>query len=117
MTIIYGVDTDKPITPEQVRDAIVECFTLAHKKILEKDIGQFVDDMTVQEKKKIEEINVQLMIKSYFDEVGGDYANPTKNSIIGVCNRLAEFSKNFRNPEIIKKHYGEIMQLVDKLED
>jgi len=30
MAIIYGIDADKEVTPLMVRDAIVECFFIAH---------------------------------------------------------------------------------------
>lgn len=48
-------------------------------------------------------------------KIGGDFDKPTKEDIFKVLEELKEFAKNFRNPEIIKKHYGEIMQLVEKL--
>ena len=32
---IYGVDPNQEITPVMVRDAIVECFFMAHKEILD----------------------------------------------------------------------------------
>jgi hypothetical protein len=30
--IVYGVDTSQEVTPIMVRDAIIRCFLLAHKK-------------------------------------------------------------------------------------
>jgi hypothetical protein len=115
MAIIYGVDTTKPYGPVEVRDAIIECFTKAHSQIMEKDMAESVGDMKPKDLEEMKNLNVQLMIKNYFTEVGGDFENPTKESIIAVCDKLAEFSRNFRVEGIIKKHYNEIMALIEKL--
>ena len=56
-------------------------------------------------------------IKKYFVDVGGDFENPTKESIVLVIGKLKNFAKNFRNPKIIAKHAGEIMILANKLGD
>jgi len=115
MAIIYGVDTDKQVTPEQVRDAVIECFKQAHSAVLKSDFGKYVEEMKQEEFEKLKEINVAQMVRGYFKEVGGDFEKPTKEMIIKVCDKLAEFAENFRAHDIIKKHYGEIMQLVNKL--
>jgi len=112
--LIYGIDPAKPVTPVMVRDAIVDCFIQAHKENLEemKEYHEFKSEEEFEEMKKID---VELLIKSKFEAVGADFNNPTKESIIGVMDKLAELSINFRKPEIIKKHYGEIMDLVHRL--
>jgi Zn-dependent oligopeptidase len=112
--LIYGVDPSKPVTPVMVRDAIVDCFIQAHEEILEemKEYHKFKSEEEFEEMKKVD---VKILIKSKFEAIGADFNNPTKKSIIGVMDKLADLSANFRNPEIIKKHYGEIMELVNKL--
>ena len=115
MVFIYGVDTEKPITPENVRDAVVACFTKAHSEVLEQQMSELAQTLSTEEFEKIKKLSVSDMTRSYFGEVGGDFENPTKESIIAVCDKLAEFAKQYRSPEVIKKHYGEIMQLVNKL--
>jgi hypothetical protein len=115
MPEIYGVDTEKMVTPTAVRDAIIRCFVVAHKEILD-DMKDFGDFRSEKEFMEMKELNVELMIKKLFDDVGGDFDKPTKESLIKVCDKLAEFSKNFRKPEIIRKHYGEIMQLIKHLD-
>lgn len=117
MAKIYGIDPNKPFTAVQVRNAIVDCFTKAHKEILDRDLGDLADKMSDKELKQLEELNVRQMIQVYFKDVGGDFDNPTKKSIIDVCDKLADFASYFRGQDTIKKHYGEIMQLVDKLEE
>jgi len=61
------------------------------------------------------QINVEMIVKKAFEDAGANWENPTKDGIIETCGNLAEFAKNFRNPEIIDKHYGQVMELVDKL--
>ena len=116
MVIIYGVDTEKPITPKDVRDAIVRCFVEAHGEILDLMRGTgSATSVSDEDFEKMKKMNVKELIRGFFQEAGGDYENPTKESLIAVCDRLAEFAKNFRKPEVIEKHYGEIMQLMEKL--
>ena len=113
MANTYGVDTSKPYYVYDVRGAVFGCFAGAHTEFLEKDVGEFSEEIFSDELEKIKRINVLLMIKRYFKEFGGDYEKPTKNSIIAVCDKLAEFSRNLSDSEIIKKHYKEIMSLAD----
>lgn len=92
-------------TPLMVRDAIIECFNKAHCE----DAGFEVEE------KEINEQYCKSVVEKFFRDSGGDFDNPTKDSILKVIEGLAEFSKNFRNPEIIKKHQADIMVLVNKL--
>lgn len=115
MTLIYGVDTDQPFTPTDVREAIIKCFVAAHKKVLEQDLGSLAEEMGKDEFEKIKKINISQLVRNFFEATYGDFEKPTKESLIAVCDRLADFAKSFRQPEIIKKHYDEIMVLVNKL--
>ncbi len=114
MTIIYGVDTTKPVSPHDVRDAIVACFVSAHSDALE-DLKNYAADIKNDEFERMKVLNVQQMIRSFFKEVGGDFEAPTKESIVKVMEKLKEFAVHFRNPEIISKHYTEIIELVKAL--
>ena len=114
MTIIYGVDIDKPIKPEDVRDAIVECFTQAHGEALE-DLKNYDQELTDVSFEEIKRINVRQLIRNSFSETGGSYDAPTKDSILKVVGKLKEFAKNFRDQSVIEKHFQEIMSLVEKL--
>ncbi|MDD3284735.1 MAG: hypothetical protein PHZ07_04030 [Patescibacteria group bacterium] len=116
MNIIYEIDTDKKVSPENVRDAIVECFYNAHKEVLEDNMFVMLEDDNVQvESSNAQKEYIRQMIINYFVKVGGDFDKPTKEDILKVMNELKEFAKNFRKPEIIESHYSEIMQLVNKL--
>lgn len=51
----------------------------------------------------------------FFEKTGGDFNHPTKEMLEEVINQLADFSKNFRDPDVVSKHYNEIKELIDKL--
>lgn len=112
---IYGVDISKDITPIMVRDALIICFYKAHSKNLDQMKSQlnFKDDKHFEDFKRKD---VEALIKLKFEEVGGDFNNPTKNSLIEVINQLKDYSKLFRDQNIIEKHAREIMSLIEKLE-
>ena len=103
--LIFGVDPNKKVTPLMVRDALVSCFHEAHCA----DTG--LD--TVEEKLNRE--YCRLKVEKAFNKADADFEKPTKESIIKVMDKLAEFSKGFRDSKIIKEHYDNIMLLVEKL--
>ena len=105
MTKIYGIDLDQKITPLLVRDAIVECFFQAHCADTGVELGE----------EGVNKNYCQSIIKKAFREAGGDFDKPTKGTILKVLDKLLDFSQNFRNPEIIKKHYNKITKLVNKM--
>ncbi|HNV97202.1 MAG TPA: hypothetical protein PKL13_02695 [bacterium] len=104
MNFIYGVDTSKKITPEIVRDAIVNCFYRAH-----------CADSSIDEVSSSNELYCKEIIRKMFQESGDDFDNPDKESILRLIQKLKDFSDNFRDPEIIKQHEMEIMELVNCL--
>lgn len=111
---IYCVDTSQSVTPEMVRDATVECFIQAHSEVLDsmKEYHEFKSEEEFEDMKKLD---VKLLIETKFKELNADFNHPTKEDIINVINKLAEYAANFRKPEIVKKHYDEILTLVNKL--
>jgi hypothetical protein len=112
---IYGVNLDDKITSELVRDAIIQCFYEAEKEVL--DILFSSSDFHSEgdkEQKKL--IHIRIFIEKMFSDVKGDFNNPTKESLIDVIDRCAEYAKTIREEEIIKKHYNEIMSLINKIE-
>lgn len=102
----YGITLVEPLTPLMVRDVVVNCFAEAHCE------GAGI---APQDKEANREYCRQIIVK-FFDKTGSDFNHPTKDSIVKVLEELAEFSKNFRDQEVVKKHYQEIKELVDKLE-
>ena len=103
---IYGIDPGQFLTTLMVRDAIIECFTEAH--CIDTDV--FAIDREASKK------YCQEIVHKAFADSEGDFENPTKDDLIGAMQNLTKFSKNFRNPALVEKHYQEIMTLVDKLE-
>lgn len=103
---IYNVDPSQKITPLMVRDAIVECFYHAHCADSEISVSAEENDNRNY---------CQSIARKAFEDSDDDFDRPTKKSIVSAINNLAEFAKNFRDPEIIKKHYNEIMVLINKL--
>lgn len=105
--ILYGVNLNSIITPLIARGALVECFFQAHCA----DAGLGTDDPVVN-KEYIKDI-----VKKVFTDSGGNFDNPTKQSIINAMGKLQDFAANFRDPSIIKKHAGEMMKLVEKISE
>ncbi len=83
---IYNVDISKEVTPIMVRDAIIECFTQTQQEVIES--MKVISGLKSKEAKKI---NVDLLIENAFDEVGGDFNNLTKESLIKVIMKLKKF--------------------------
>ena len=115
MTLIYGVDLEEKITPEIVRDAIIECFYQAHQEVLKEMYVILQEGKVSKESEEMGRDYIKETIANYFLKVGGDFETPTKEHIMLVLEELREFAKDFRSPEIINKHYGEIMKLVEKM--
>jgi len=107
MKNVYGINLDKEVTATMVRDAIVTCFYEAHCA---------ETSLSPEEKTPTNKEYCKTIIKKSFEDSGGDFDKPNKEAILGVLDNLVEFSKNFRDPSMIEKHYTQIMILVDKLE-
>jgi hypothetical protein len=108
--IIYGIDTCAIVTPLMVRDAIVSCFTEAHAKELN-ELREF-GTITDEEFEKMKEMNIRTLIENTFRETGGDFENPTKESLSSMVEKLAEFARNFRDQKVVEEHYQNISKLI-----
>jgi hypothetical protein len=113
--IIYGVDISKEVTPIMVRDAIIDCFLKAHSNVLD-EMRNYSDFKSEEEIIKMKQKNVKSLVESKFKEVGGDFNNPTKDTLMQVIVKLAEYASEFRDPIIIDRHFDEIMSLINKLD-
>jgi len=112
MVEIYGVDPEKdPLTPIMVRDAMVECFYKAH--CADSDLLEDENDASAD----INRSYCQQIVRKAFADGGADFDQPTKDGLVKAIGGLKKFAANFRDPQIIKKHAGEIMSLVEKLPD
>lgn len=106
MSIIYGVDTTKEVTPMMVREAIVACFYDAH--CAQSELGS---------NGEMEKDYCTQIVKKAFAETGGDFDNPSKKSIMAGVPWLAEFSKSFRDQTVIQKHMSQIMELINLVKE
>lgn len=92
-----------------VRDRIAECFYGAH----------CADTGIAQNKGESEMLSQEYclnIIKKGFAETGGDFDSPSKEDLQRLIGYLANFSKTFRDPEVIKKHAVEMMDLIERLD-
>lgn len=136
MSIIYGIDTKKPISAIKVRDALVECFIEAHREMTacldnkspdltpsmkEYMLNEFVinlanlDNLKPRDKEKTRRENIKCLIISMFKEQKSDFNHPSKESILNVLKKLKNFASHYRSTDIIEKHYGDIKKLIDML--
>lgn len=113
--IVYGVDTSRKVTPVMVRDAIMVCFKKAHKEVLD-TMDEYAKWESEKERKNFRNMNIELIIKSTFEETGEDFDHPSKEGLVRVIEKLADYAVGFREPAIIKKHYKEIIKLIKKID-
>lgn len=106
MSNIYGVDTEKEVLPWQVREAIINCFCLAH-----------ADQAEMGGDEEAVKVYCQQIVRKAFKETGGDFDEPNKASLQTVVNWLADFSKNLRDQTVISTHLKEIEKLINLIED
>lgn len=108
MSLIYGIDDSKEITPNIAVEALTNCFFEAHCK--QTDLAPEVSNNSNVNKQYCVEI-----IKKAFFETGGDLDNPTKDSILKTLPWLAEFSEKFRDKDIVKQHMEQINKIIQKI--
>ncbi len=102
---------DERITPEFVRDELLNCFESASR-----EFARLVDQPVTDEALKGQ---VKHFVESVFSKCGVSFANPTKGGIvmaISECRNNAEKMMGPQGAEIITHHYEEMMTLVNRLE-
>lgn len=113
--IIYGVNLEKKVTPIMVRDAIINCFYQAHSDVL--DLAREYFKYESKESFKIaKREHVTDLVETIFAETGGNFYKPNKTDLIHVVKNLRKIASLYREPDIIKKHVDEIMQLINKID-
>lgn len=115
MTKVYGVDVSKPVSPIMVRDAIIDCFHKAHTEVLD-EMDSFAEWKKDSDRDEFRKIEVELLVKKFFEDTGGNFDNPKKEDLTRVCDKLAKYAINFRKPKIVKKHFKEILTLVNAID-
>jgi hypothetical protein len=109
---IYGVEKDTEYGPKEVLLAVENCFTDAHKEVLD---ATMFENASEQDKEALGRLNVHYLVKNTIEKGGGSYDNPTKADLLNLIEQLRVFAQNFRKPEIVEKRYAEIKGLIDFL--
>jgi hypothetical protein len=105
-------EIEEPITSMAVRDAILHCFYEAHKDLIKNSV-----DMPEEQKELFSEVSIKNIIVERFQKVGGDFENPTKESLFYVIISLTDIAKSFRDINMIVNHFLEMLKLIDKIKD
>lgn len=110
--LLYGVDlnSDEPITPLMVRDALSLCLYVAQCQDSTLGAGGGEKNGETMSREDCRDI-----VKKAFADCGGDFENPTKESILCAMKELRELAKSFREPAVINEHASKVMQLVEKI--
>ena len=100
------------LSPIKVRDLIIECLYRAQKKTLLRIKHKL--DISSNEKEIKEYIKAR--IKMAFDEVGGDFEYPTRESLSNVVVVVVKMSTLFGTPKnIVEHHKGQMQRLIKAL--
>ena len=103
--------SQKQLTPEFVRDELLNCFESANREFM-RLLAQPITDEALK-------AQVRTFVQSVFAQCGVSYASPTKWGIltaIGECRSNAEKMMGPQGADIIKHHYEEMMKLVNRLD-
>jgi hypothetical protein len=98
------------ITPEFVRDELLNCFQSANK-----EFATLLNQPVTDEQLKHQ---VKQFVESVFVSCGASYTDPTKEGILTAmmqCRTNAEKMMGLQGAGIIQHHYDEMMKLVDRL--
>ncbi len=105
-----STDPDVKMTPVEVRESIVKCFYEAHRDMILKN-----SSMSDEEKSKFTETSIREIVRGQFIEAGGDFENPTKESLFFAIIGLAEIAKQFRDIDRIVGNFLKILKMIDRL--
>ncbi|RMD59682.1 hypothetical protein D6821_00660 [Candidatus Parcubacteria bacterium] len=111
---LFGVKISNPPTPQEIKEAIVQCFLQAHQKQL-KALKEFSPQLTAAEEKTLKRTTIETLLKKLSEQDGNDFDKPTKQGLLQLLDRLKNYASYFRDKKIIERHYQQIKQLVDLL--
>ncbi|MBU1074672.1 hypothetical protein KJ733_01035 [Patescibacteria group bacterium] len=114
---LWGVELDSDYNSTDVRDAMLKCFVKANGDAIAKSgVMQLPEDEN--EKKKVIEQMTESFVKKAFEETGGDYNSPTKQSIMAALEKLKQYAAGQNHSqEMIEKHASEITKIADGLKE
>lgn len=100
------------ITPDVAVERLINCFETANEEI-SKALGQEIS-------KKELEARVKLFVGDAFRKCNVDIKNPTKEGLkeaMDMCKINTEKMLGPKAEPIIKKHYAEMTEIIEKLPD
>ncbi len=92
------------VTPENVRDALVNCFICAHK-------GSIVRSPNSEQ--EIERIRAEL--KHIFIEADVSFEHPSKEGLMKVCRVLGSMRSHIVSVDTVNEHFGKMMNVLERL--
>ena len=96
------------LTPIRARDLVIKCFLEAQKETyhrIKQTIGVSDTEEEVQK-------TVLAGIRGTFKEVGGDFENPTKESLLNVVELLSKKAKLWGTPPDIIEFHKKCMEMI-----
>ena len=103
---------DRQVTPQLVRDELLNCFESANREFSTL-MNQPVADEALKQQ-------VKTFVQTVFVGCGANFENPTKQGIltaIAQCKANAQRMMGPKGSGIIQHHYDEMMKLVNRLSD
>jgi len=86
----------------------------AHTDVLE-EMKEYHDFKSEKESNEVKKLDTTCLVQTIFKKIGSDFEKPTKNDLLALIKALPKFALNFRQPEIIDKHYNKMLNLINKL--
>jgi len=114
---LWGVELNSDYNSTNVRDAMLKCFIQANGDAIAKSTVMKLPEDETEKKQMIKQMTESFMRKA-FEETGGEYNSPTKQSIIAALEKLKEYAAGQNHSkEMIEKHVSEITKLTDGLKE
>ncbi len=103
----------KDLTPQKARDLIIKCFFEAQKETFKRakqKFGKPADTTDILQR-------ITSVVKLTFQQINGDFNQPTKKTLLKVIERLAAMSSSWGTPEdIIEHHKKQIERVLNELQ-
>lgn len=102
------VDDLKDLDALRARDLIVEClFQAQHEALMRRELAQ-----DLRADRESIRLDAQAMVRNAFMRVGGDYRNPTKDSLRHALNVLGTTADAMDAPDDIVEHHRQQISIV-----
>ena len=102
----------RKITVRYARDRLINCFETANREIADA-LNQKVPERELKAR-------VRLFVGDAFRKCNVDFNNPTKEGLekaMELCRKNTEKMLGKRGAKIVEKHYNEMLELFDMIEE